>query len=356
MTALLEINLDAVVWNWRALAAMHTGATAGVIKANAYGLGAAQVGRKLLAAGCKHFFLAHVAEAVALRPVLPGVMLAVLNGLLPEEAGDCYAQDLVPVLGSLHEIGWWRAEAVRRGKILPAILQVDTGMARLGLSAADLAALREDPTLLEGLRLEYILTHLSSSDIPESPVNQRQAQKFIEVMKQFPGVKTSFANSSGMFLGAEFGSDLARPGAGLYGLNPTPGRANPTRDVVRLTAPILEIHEVEAGGAVGYGGDWVAKRPSRIATVGVGYADGYLRSLSNAATAHFDDTIVPLVGRVSMDLTTFDVTGLRASPGDALCLIGPGHGPDALAREAGTNGYEILTSLGRRYRRRYNGA
>lgn len=321
MPALLEINLDAVVRNWRTLAAMHAGATAGVIKADAYGLGAAQVGAKLLDAGCRHFFLAHVAEAVALRQVLPGAMLAVLNGLLPEEAGDCYAQDLVPVLGSLHEIGWWRAEAARRSEILPAILQVDTGMARLGLSAAELAALREDAALLEGLRLEYILTHLSSSDVPESPVNQRQAQKFIEVMKQFPGVKTSFANSSGMFLGAAFGSDLARPGAGLYGLNPTPGSANPMRDVVRLTAPILEIHEVEAGGTVGYGGDWVAKRPSRIATVGVGYADGYLRSLSNAATARFDDTIVPLVGRVSMDLTTFDVTGLRASPAIHCALL-----------------------------------
>ncbi|NNM55609.1 alanine racemase [Acidocella sp.] len=356
MTALLEIDLAAVAWNWRKLAAMHAGATAGVIKADAYGLGAAQVAPKLLAAGCRHFFLAHLAEAVALRPLLPGVMLAALNGLRPEETGDCYAQGIVPVLGSLHELGWWRAEAALRGAVLPVILQVDTGMARLGLSAQELAVLREDAALLQGLRVEYVLTHLTSAEKPRAPVNQRQAQAFAGIMRQFPGVKTSFANTSGMFLGADFASGLARPGAGLYGLNPTPAAANPMRPVVRLSAPILQIHEVMTGGAVGYGGTWVARRPSRIATVGVGYADGYLRALSNAGTARFDDTPVPLVGRVSMDLTTFDVTGLPVSPGDMLCLLGAGHGPDELAREAGTTGYEILTSLGRRYRRRYIGA
>ena len=354
--ALLEIDLGAVVWNWRKLAAMHGGATAGVIKADAYGLGAAQVGPALLAAGCRHFFLAHLAEAVALAPRLPGAMLAALNGLRPEETGECRARGIVPVLGSLHELGWWRAEAAAGGEELPVILQVDTGMARLGLAARELAALREDRTLLQGLRVEYVLTHLTSADAPPAPVNQRQARDFAEVMRQFPGVKTSFANSSGMFLGADFASDLARPGAGLYGLNPTPAAANPMRPVVRLNAPILQIHEVETGASVGYGGSWVARRPSRIATVGVGYADGYMRALSNAGSARFDDTPVPLVGRVSMDLTTFDVTGLPASPGDMLCLLGPAHGPDELAREAGTIGYEILTSLGRRYRRRYIGA
>jgi alanine racemase len=189
-------------------------------------------------------------------------------------------------------------------------------------------------------------------------MNARQAEKFSVAARQFPGAKTSFANSSGMFLGAAFHSDLARPGAALYGINPTPGReaGERMRDVVRLSAPILAVHEVEPGETVGYSGRWTAQRRSRIATIGVGYADGFHRALSNRGTAYFDATPVPLVGRVSMDLTTYDVTDVPAGPGDFLCLIGPGHGPDALAAEAGTSGYEMLTSLGRRYQRRYSGA
>jgi alanine racemase len=156
-----------------------------------------------------------------------------------------------------------------------------------------------------------------------------------------------------MFLGPGFHADLCRPGAALYGINPTPGRPSPVRDVVRLRAPVLQIHEIPAGESVGYSGVWRAERPSRIATLGVGYADGYHRILSNRATAYFDDTPVPLVGRVSMDLTTFDVTDVPAKPGDMLELLGPRHGPDHLAVAAQTNGYEILTSLGSRYQRRY---
>ncbi len=357
MTALLEIDLDAIAWNWRALDAMHPGATAGVIKADAYGLGALQVAPKLLAAGCQNFLVAHLAEAMAVRKLIPGAMLGVLNGLLERQAAEFSAEGIVPVLGALHEIAWWRDEAARLGRVLPVILHIDTGMARLGLSARELAALREDRLLLQGLRVEYVMTHLVNAEVPEDPMNARQAEKFWGAAKQFPRAKTSFANSSGMFLGPEFASDLARPGAALYGINPTPGRASETRmrDVVRLSAPILAVREVEPGESVGYGGHWTAQRPSRIATIGVGYADGLHRALSNRGTAYFDATPVPLVGRVSMDLTTYDVTDVPAGPGDVLRLMGLGHGPDALAAEAGTNGYEILTSLGRRYARRYIG-
>ncbi|HQT45625.1 MAG: alanine racemase [Acidocella sp. 20-63-7] len=355
MSATLEIDLEAIVENWRALAARHSAATAGVIKADAYGLGAAQVAPKLLAAGCEHFFTAHLHEALAVRPLLPGVLLAALNGIESGEAAEFSGQNITPVVGSLHEIALWRAEAARLGRVLPAIVHIDTGMARLGLSAPELAALREDAALLAGLRVDYVMTHLVSADTPESALNPRQAGAFFVAARQFPGAKTSFANSSGLFLGPAFCSDLARPGAALYGLNPTPGRENPMRRVVRLTAPILQIHEVPPGGTVGYGGSWTAARLSRIATLGVGYADGYHRTLSNRATARFDGIPVPLVGRVSMDLTTFDVTDIPAGPGDQLELIGPSHDADALGIEAGTNGYEILTSLGRRYRRRYIG-
>ncbi len=355
--SVLEIDLDAIAANWRALDASHTGATAGVIKADAYGLGAAQVAPKLLAAGCRNFFTAHLGEALAVRPLLPGAMLGVLNGLLPGQADEFLAHDIVPVLGALHEIALWRDQAAQVGRVLPAILHIDTGMARLGLSPKELAALRDDPALLAGLRLDYVMTHLVSAEMPSDPMNERQLQKFAAATRQFPGVKTSFANSSGMFLGPGFASDLARPGAALYGINPTPeGSRNPMRAVIRLSAPILQVHEIEAGDTVGYNGVWTAARPSRIATIAVGYADGFLRALSNSATGHFDGQPVPLVGRVSMDLTTFDVTDTAAGPGDWITVIGPEHDVDAAAIEAGTNGYEILTSLGRRYQRHYLGA
>ena len=352
----LTIDLRATVANWRALDAGHAGATAGVIKADAYGLGAAAVAPALLAAGCRHFFVAHLSEAMAARRFLPGAMLGVLNGILQGEAAVFVAENLVPVLGSLAEIALWRGEAARLGRVLPAILHADTGMARLGLTAPELDALRDDPALLAGLDLQFIMTHLVTAERPENPVNERQRAAFAGIARRFPGLPTSLANSSGMFLGPGFASDLARPGAALYGINPTPGAQNPMRPVVRLSARILQTHEVHAGETVGYNGVWTAQRPSQIATIGVGYADGYLRALSNAGTARFDGAAVPLVGRVSMDLTTFDVTDTAAQPGDWLELIGPGHEVDALAAEAGTNGYEILTSLRHRFERQYAGA
>jgi alanine racemase len=357
-SAVLEIDLDAIAANWRMLDAMHGGATAGVVKANAYGLGAAFVAPKLFASGCRHFFTAHVGEALAIRDLVPGALLGVLHGILPGEESAFAEHGLTPVLGSLAELARWRDEAARREKKLPAILHLDTGMARLGFSAADCVVIQDDPGLLEGLRIEYLMTHLISAETPEDAVNERQRARFTQLRALFPkALKYSLANSSGMFLGPEFASGLARPGAALYGLNPSHGRGkNPLRPVVRLTARILQIRDVAAGETVGYNGIWTAARPSKIAVLAVGYADGFLRALGNAATARFDDSVVPLVGRVSMDLTTYDVTDLpQLAPGDELELIGPSHDADALAIEAGTNGYEILTSLGRRYQRRYLG-
>lgn len=356
MTAVLDIDLGAIQQNWRLLDALHPGETAGVVKADAYGLGAEKVAPALAAAGCNIFFTAHLAEAVALRAVLPVQTIAVLNGLFTHEAAEFYERDLIPVLGSLYEIEQWRAAARMLGRVLPCFLHLETGMHRLGLTERDRASLAGDKTLLAGLRLDYVLTHLVAADSPGDAVNERQAQIFRDLTRQFPGVKTSIGNSSGMFLGAAFHADLARPGVALYGVNPTPGAKNPMRNVVRLSAPILQIHDVSPGESVGYSGIWRAARPSRVATIGVGYADGYHRALSNKATAYFDDTPVPLVGRVSMDLTTFDVTDVNAKPGDMLTLLGPRHDADALAAQAGTSGYEILTSLRGRFMRRYTGA
>jgi alanine racemase len=357
MTAFLDIDLNAIADNWRTLDATHPGATAGVVKANAYGLGASYVAPKLFAAGCRHFFVAHLSEALAIRPLLPGAMLAVLNGLVPEEIRDYTANNILPVLGSLAEIALWRAEATRLNKTLPALLHFDTGISRLGLSTQDFLTLRDNPSRLDGIDIKFLMTHLVSAEIPDDPINLIQLTRFAAVKDAFPGIPSSIANSSGTFLGPNFQMNLARPGAAVYGINPTPGRPNPMRPVIRLTARIMQVQTLQPGDTVGYNGIWTAQRPSRIAVLSVGYADGYLRALSNRATARFDGTRIPLVGRVSMDLTTFDITDTPAAQaGDMLELIGPDHDADALAIEAGTNGYEILTSLGSRYQRRYAGA
>ncbi len=353
MTAFLDIYVSAVVANWRLLAGLNQGETAAVVKADAYGLGAAQIAPALAEAGCKSFFTAHLAEAVALRPLLPGARILVLNGLAPYAAADFIAHDIMPVLCSLEEIALWRAAAVRLERKLPAFLHLETGLNRLALPARDFAVLREDSTLLDGVMIDTVMTHLMAGEVLEDARNQRQLAAFLAQSAAFPAAKRSIANSPGTFLGADFHLDLTRPGAALYGLNTSPAQPCAMRPVVRLSAPILQIRELKPGEEVGYGGTWRAARPSRIATVGVGYADGLQRALSSRATACFDDTPVPLVGRVSMDLATFDVTDVPANPGDPLVLLDARHGADALAQEAGTIGYEILTSLGRRYQRRY---
>ena len=350
MQAVLRIDLTAILANWRTLRARHPGgAVAAVVKADAYGLGAAPVARALAAAGCTQFFVAQLAEGMALRAALgPGPMIAVLNGFTPGADGDAA---LTPVLNSLGDVAVHAARPPAAG----AILHVDTGMARLGLDAGEQAALAEDPSLLAGLGLRFVMSHLACADEPDHPLNAVQAGRFAAASARIaPGVPRSLANSAGIFLGPDFASDLARAGAALYGLNPTPGRENPMRQVVSLAAPVIQVREIPAGATVGYGATWTAQRPSRIATVAVGYADGYLRALSGRAVGHVSGRAVPLVGRVSMDLVTFDVTGApEAVPGTMVELIGAAETPDDLAARAGTIGYEILTALGERYRREY---
>lgn len=350
--AVLTIDLSAIVANWKDLAARAApGGAAAVVKADGYGLGAAEVGRALRAAGCRHFFVAQLAEGLALRAAIgPGPMIAVLAGFAPGEDGDAA---LVPVMNALAEVAAHAAAGRASGVARRAILHVDTGMARLGLDAAELARLTADHSLLEGVDLLYVMSHLACADEPAHPMNALQAQRFAEACAALPAARRSFANSSGLFLGEDFASSLARPGCALYGINPTPGRPNPMRQVVRLEAPVLQVREIAAGTSVGYGATWTAARPARIATVAVGYADGYLRSLSGRAVAEFRGRPVPLIGRVSMDLTTFDVTDLpEIAPGDRLTLIGgAGCTPDEIAARAGTIGYEVLTSFGARYHR-----
>ncbi len=353
-SAILHIDLAAIAENWRLLAARAApGAVAGVVKANAYGLGADKVAPALRAAGCRHFFVAHLAEGIALRETLgSGPMIAVLNGFAPGADGDAA---LVPVLNSLGDVLAHAAAGRSAGHARRALLHLDTGMARLGLDAAEQARLVADHSLLAGLDLLYIMTHLACADAPDHPLNAEQAARFDRACAVLPKFKRSFANSSGLFLGADYASDLARPGCALYGINPTPGLPSPLRQVLRLEAPVLQIREIPAGASVGYGASFMAARPSRIATIAVGYADGYLRCLSGQGVAAYRDMILPMVGRVSMDLITLDVTDVPGLvPGDAVTLIGgAAPSPDDLAARAGTIGYEILTSLGARYRRAY---
>ncbi|HSZ94547.1 MAG TPA: alanine racemase [Acetobacteraceae bacterium] len=356
--AILEVDLAAVVANWQLLRAKHpSGPVAGVVKADGYGLGARPIVQALHAAGCRHFFVALLDEAVEIRALIPDALLAVLGGLITGTEADYLAHDIVPVLGSLGEIGDWATMARRTGRILPAILHIDTGMSRLGLDPRELAVLQQGHARLAGIGLRYVMTHLVASEVGTDPLNDRQRQRFADACAKLPPAPRSFANSSGIFLGPGWHSDLARPGAALYGINPTPNAPNPMGPTVRLRARVLTVRDVPPGTSVGYNATWHASGPSRIATAAIGYADGLHRSLSNRGRAFFDGTPVPLVGRVSMDLTTFDVTQAPGVvPGAWLEIIGPEQTPDDLAVAAATNAYEVLTTLGRRFHRIYKSA
>jgi alanine racemase len=247
--------------------------------------------------------------------------------------------------------------ARRLDRKLPAYLHFDTGMSRLGLDAREFGVLAQDHGRLAGIDVRYVMSHLVSSEISDDPFNAIQRDRFDTGRSRLPHAPTSLLNSSGVFLGQAFASDLARPGSALYGINPTPMRKNPMRPAVRLTARVLSVRDIPQGATVGYNATWTASRPSRIATVGVGYADGWHRTHSNTGAAYFDGHPVPLVGRVSMDLTTFDVTDQpRINPGSWLELLGSHRSVDDAARDAGTIGYEVLTALGRRYHRVYAAA
>lgn len=356
--ARLTIDLDVLCDNWRSLRArLSRGQCAAVVKADAYGLGAAQVAPALYRAGCRHFFVAHLNEGIALRPVLPvDATLYILHGIHPGAEAECLHHRLVPVLNSVPQIEAWQALALAGNQPLPAVLQVDTGMARLGLDAEDFA--RWVPAGLSGLDLHFVMSHLVSAEAPHSPVNRLQLDRFRAMLTHLPGVRASLANSSGIFLGADYHFDLVRPGVALYGVAPVAGQTNPMRQVIHLQAKVLQTRSIAAGTPVGYSHTWTASRPSRIATVAVGYADGYLRSLSNRGAARVDGVSLPVIGNVSMDTLIIDITALpegRIREGDLLDLADPTHGVDAVAAHAGTIAYEILTSLGQRYARHYVG-
>ena len=336
----LRIDLDAVVGNWRKLDALAP--SAGVVKADAYGLGMDRVAPALRRAGCRSFFVAGLDEGAALRTLLPDAEIAVLSA--PVEGFQPVYREyrLLPVLNHAGDLAAWPDE--------DAVLHIDTGMTRLGLDPTDAAA-------LDRRRFRLVMSHLACADEPAHPLNETQRRLFAELAARFDA-PASLANSSGIFLGAGYRFDLARPGAALYGLNPTPDGPNPMQPVVRLEARVLQVREVDRPLTVGYGAASEVRAGQRLATVAAGYADGYLRAASPRAGASLHGQRVPLIGRVSMDSIVLDVTGLprgSVKPGDWAVLIGEGMDADELADAAGTIGYEFLTSLGARYARTYTG-
>ena len=355
----LIIDLAALVANWRSLAArIAPAACAAVVKADAYGVGTEQASKALFEAGCRVFFVAQASEGVRVRAIVGAdPVIYVLNGLI-EGAGrlDPYAaHDLRPVLGSLEDLRLWSAGGLS-GRV-KAALHVDSGMNRLGLPQAEALTLAGQAGAL-GIAL--VMSHFVSSEAPTDPLNAQQIARFDAVRAAFPGLQASMANSAGLFLPQRPFYDLARPGYALYGGNPTPDAPNPMRAVVTLRAPIIQTREIGVGESVGYNAQWSARRVSRLATIGVGYADGLLRALMGTDARMGGEAMVggvrcPFAGRVSMDLTVIDVTDVPGGvrPGDMVELLGAAITVDDMAARAGTIGYEILTNLGRRYARSY---
>ena len=360
---ILTIDLGAIVANWRALSRHAMPAEcAAVIKADGYGCGIEQVAAALAKAGCKTFFVADLGEARRVRAVTADQTIYVLNGLLAYTAAAYADIRARPVIGSMVELAEWDAFCTTHQWRGGAAMHVDTGMNRLGISAADAAALA--PRIrAENHGITLLMSHLVAAEVPEHPLNARQIEAFRQVRILFRGIPTSLANSSGIFLGDKAHCDMVRPGVALYGVNPTPGQSNPMQPVVELHGHVVQVRSVPRGETVGYNATWTAKRASRIAVVAVGYADGYLRAASASDERPGGDALVagrrcPIAGRVSMDLMAVDVTDLADSAarrGDLVTLIGGEMTVDAVANAAGTIGYEVLTSLGRRYHRVYRG-
>ncbi len=351
----LEIDLEAVAANYLLLGERaRPAALAAVVKADAYGLGLGPVAGRLAAAGCRRFFVARLEEGVVLRRLLPEVEIFLLDGVGRGEEETVFARRLIPVLNHPGELELWSRYARAVGRKLAAAIHLDTGMNRLGFAPGAVAGL--DAGDLEALSLRLVMSHLACADEPDHPLNAIQRERFLAAAGRLPPMPKSLAASSGIFLGEDYRFDLCRPGVALYGVNPVPGRPNPMRPVVRLTAPVLQLHEIDRPGTVGYGATYRVRPGMRIATVPVGYADGLLRSASNRATARIAGIEVPYAGRVSMDLISLDVSALpreAVSPGTPVELLGGPDGVDRLAAQAGTIGYELLTRLGHRFRRRY---
>lgn len=360
--AVLEIDLNALRANWAMLNKVAGAAEcAGVVKADAYGLGLEEIASALAREGCKTFFTATLHEAQRVRSIAPSAVIYVLDGLLSGAEAHYAGFDLRPVLSSLPEIRDWATFCAAQGRRRPAALHVDTGMNRLGVPMAELGQLSGADTALDQFETALVMSHLYNADERSSADNKKQLATFHEALKLLPAAPASLSNSGGTFLGSEYHFDLVRPGIALYGGRAIENEPNPMQPVVRLTARILQVRTVEAGGIVGYGGTYQASKPTRIATIACGYADGFLRALSGdqktlGPVGYIADYPVRIVGRVSMDLITIDVTDVPeelATRGAWVEVIGARVTVDDLTDRAGTIGYELLSRLSNRVHRIY---
>ena len=342
-SATLTIDLDALTANWRALDALSAGRTGAVVKADAYGLGVDRVARSLARAGARHFFVAIAEEGAALRQALgPGPAIHVFSGHMPGDADMIDDMGLIPMNNSVEQM-------IRHFEALPGRpfgIQLDSGMNRLGMEPVEWTAVRD---LALAQEPHLIMSHLACADEPDDAMNARQLAAFRE-MTDGTGVPRSLASTGGILLGEDYHFDLARPGIGLYGGLPFVE----ARPVVTLNIPVIQCRDLAPGETVGYGSDFTATRATRIATIAAGYADGILRAMGSKTSLWAEDTSCPIAGRISMDLIGVDITDLGHDP-KSLQLLGTYQGIDTLADNAGTIAYEILTSLGARYMRRYIG-
>lgn len=363
-TGIITIDLEAIADNWRALAALVAPSRCGaVVKADAYGLGADRVIPALAAAGCSAFFVATPLEAASVRAMVREADIFVLDGLLAGSAGAIGAANAMPVLSSVPEVREWAEFGERRGAPQPCAVQIDSGLNRLGLSGEEARATLADARLMSRLDVRLVLSHLASADDPADPKNEQQRRAFEAMRPLLPkGVALSLAASDGLMLGKAYHYDLVRPGYALYGGQAFRGGSTPVRPVLKIEARILQVRDVAPSESVGYSATWKAARPSRIAIIAAGYADGFFRAGSNpgqntGGIVGIGTATALVVGRVSMDLITVDVTDILPAPerGDLVTLVGPGLSIETMGHRAGTIGYEVLTSLSRRFERRYVG-
>lgn len=348
----LTVNLDALVKNWQLLRARHDGGnTAAVVKANAYGLGMVLVSQALAKAGCQTFFVATLAEAIALREALPEHPIYVFQGMLEGEA-DAYRQyRLKPVINTVQQLCDYAAEE----GLQAAALHVDTAMQRLGLNITELEQV-DVVACAKGTSLDLLMTHYACASDLGSPINRKQRDIMRRAESVLPHLPTSYANSAAHFLSAEYHGGMTRPGCALYGINPCDDMESPLHPVVTLTAPILQCRTVHEVATLGYCATTHVRKGMKIVTIGIGYADGIHRTASNGLYGYIGEYRVPLLGRVTMDMLCFDAS---AVPDAALeqardvVLMNGQQTVDDLARIYGTIGYEVLTGIGERVERVY---
>lgn len=363
-TGILTVDLGAIQANWRVVSDQLNGqsSAAAVIKANAYGLGAREVGPALYAAGCREFYVATFEEALAARSYLPAdAEIYVLGGARPGAEQTFLAERLRPVLSTLAAVRRWCSACLAAGKAGSSAIKIDTGMTRLGLSRSEWQQLKAEPETLRGCNPEIFMSHLACADELGHPANLSQLQAFqaycSEAKKILPRIRCSLANSSGVFLGPEWHFDQVRPGASLYGVNPRPDSASPVQSVVQLDLPVLQLRKLESSAGIGYGHSLRAPAGTQLAVVAGGYADGLHRTIGRQhARGYFRGQSVSVVGRISMDTTIFDLRDLALPEDEAgqyIRVLGDDLTVDLMQERTGALGYEVLTSLGPRYQRHY---